>query len=106
MSILKSIFGNSKKTPVSTLVEIQKNGATVLDVRSPSEFKNGHITSAKNIPVEELSKRIGEVKHMPSPILTVCRSGMRSKMAQKILQKQGIESYNAGAWTAFNQHLK
>ncbi len=34
---------------------------TILDVRQPSEYKEGHIPGATLIPLPELSDRLGEI---------------------------------------------
>lgn len=66
------------------------NNPTFLDVRTPAEFAEGHYPGAVNIPVDELSRRIDEVKQMVTPIIAYCRSGARSAMAVALLRQQGI----------------
>ena len=41
--------------------EIVKEGGFLLDVRTPSEFANGHVEGAINIPVDELRSRLEEL---------------------------------------------
>lgn len=63
----------------------------VLDVRTPAEFKRGHLKDARLIPVQELQKRVGELaayKH--KDILIYCATGNRSTVASKILIDQGF----------------
>lgn len=65
----------------------------VIDVRSPEEFASGHIPGATNIPIEELSKRIGEMKvSKDTTIVTICEHGGRSSRAALELQKLGYKS--------------
>jgi rhodanese-related sulfurtransferase len=65
----------------------------VVDVRTPEEFESGHIPGAVNIPVDELSKRIGEMGlHKDTAIVTVCEHGGRSSRAVVELQKLGYKS--------------
>jgi phage shock protein E len=75
-----------------------KNSATVLvDVRNPWEFEMDHIPGAKNIPLEEISGRIDEIKSFGKPLILYCRSGNRSKMAVSILKQNGMEQvYDGG----------
>jgi rhodanese-related sulfurtransferase len=61
---------------------------TIVDVRSPEEFKRYHIPGAMNIPVEQIKERFSDFRTMNGPILVYCKSGMRSRVA-KILLKQG-----------------
>ena len=65
----------------------------VIDVRTPEEFATGHIPGATNIPVEDLSKRIAEMKvSKDTTIVTMCEHGGRSSRAALELQKMGYKS--------------
>ena len=46
-SFLKKLFGNNEEA----LLEAIKNGAIIVDVRTPGEFGQGHIKGSKNIPL-------------------------------------------------------
>jgi glyoxylase-like metal-dependent hydrolase (beta-lactamase superfamily II)/rhodanese-related sulfurtransferase len=62
----------------------------ILDVREPEEYKLDHIAAAKNIPVRELPKRMGELpKDKSSDIVTYCESGFRSAHAAIFLRAYG-----------------
>ncbi len=65
----------------------------VIDVRSPEEFASGHIPGATNIPIEDLSRRIGEMQvSKDTTIVTICEHGGRSSRAALELQKLGYKS--------------
>lgn len=67
-----------------------QNNCTVLDVRTPEEFSQGHIPGAILIPDYELAKRAE--KKLPDKnalILVYCRSGNRSRQAANTLLKLG-----------------
>lgn len=83
---------------MNSIKEIIKNPATVIvDVRSPWEFDTGHVTGAKNIPLEEVMYKVKELKEIQRPIVLYCRSGNRSGMAVNILKQIGLtEVYNGG----------
>lgn len=66
-------------------------GAVLLDVRTPGEFAAGHIDGAKNIPVDALSGRIGEVGAKETPVVVYCRSGARSARATAMLKSAGFQ---------------
>ena len=77
-----------------------EEGALLLDVRSPTEFASGGLPAAKNIPVQSLSSRLGELEK-ERPIVVYCASGMRSSRAASMLKKQGFDAHDlgpAGAW--------
>ncbi|MDD5675805.1 MAG: rhodanese-like domain-containing protein [Chitinivibrionales bacterium] len=64
---------------------------TLLDVRTPPEFSEGHILGARLIPVAELEERLNEIASLKDrPILVYCRTGNRSGMASRILRKNGF----------------
>lgn len=70
--------------------ELKGSKQTVLiDVREPGEFKGGHIQGAKNIPLSQLDRRLGEIPK-DRDLLLYCRSGMRSKSAARILMENGF----------------
>jgi phage shock protein E len=90
---------------------VQSPGVTILDVRTPEEFAQGHIAGAVNIPVEypDYVQRVSELD--PNGTYAVyCRSGNRSQPAVAALEQLGItgvyelESGTIG-WTAEGQPL-
>ncbi len=75
-----------------------KQGATIVDVRTPAEYAAGHFEGATNIPVHELQGRLGELGDKRKPIVVYCASGMRSASAAQILAAAGFtDVVNAGA---------
>ena len=64
-------------------------GYIILDVRTPDEFKKGHIEGAVLIPVSELDNRLGELPK-DKPIITYCRTGIRSRKAANVLVENGF----------------
>lgn len=70
---------------------INQGKTLVLDVRDPDEFATGHLRDAKNIPLKELSTRVGELeKFKAKPVIVVCTAGIHSARASSILQKAGF----------------
>jgi|WetSurMetagenome_2_1015567.scaffolds.fasta_scaffold102151_2 phage shock protein E len=63
-------------------------GAKIIDVRSPSEFAAGSYPKAKNIPLDKLEVRIGELPR-DKPIVIFCASGARSAQATRLLKRAG-----------------
>lgn len=97
--IIQKLFGS--KTDFKALVE---NGATIIDVRNPDEFKNGHIINSKNIPLSQISNKISTFKKNETYIIC-CQSGARSGMANNILKSKGIHSFNGGGWRKLKNKL-
>jgi rhodanese-related sulfurtransferase len=77
---------------------IKENQGTVVDVRSNAEFQGGHVEGSINIPLQELSGRMDELKALKQPLILCCASGNRSGMATQILSQTGIECGNGGSW--------
>lgn len=99
MSFLRKIFGLGPKIDH---YELLKNGAILIDVRTPAEFKEGHAAGAKNIPLDTITKKIKKFEQLNRPIVLCCRSGMRSGQATAILKRNGIpDVYNGGSWLRF-----
>ena len=70
---------------------ITQDNPLILDVRTPAEFKAGHLPNAVLIPLQELQRRIGELApYRNKDILVYCATGNRSTVASKILIDQGF----------------
>jgi rhodanese-related sulfurtransferase len=73
----------------------------ILDVRSRSEFAQGHIDGALNIPHLELRQRLGEVTALAGKrqVSVYCASGVRSYLATRVLLSEGVQARNlSGGW--------
>jgi rhodanese-related sulfurtransferase len=69
----------------------KREAPLVLDVRTPAEFKAGHLPHAVLIPVQELQRRIGELAaYRNKDILVYCATGNRSTVASKIMIDRGF----------------
>ena len=67
-------------------------GYTILDVRTPEEFEEGHIQGAQNINVKDDTFIIAIQKLSPSDTLLVyCRSGRRSLYAAQVMVSFGFQ---------------
>lgn len=82
---------------------LEKETATIIDVREPYEFEEGHIEGSTNIPLNSVQAKVEEFQQMSKPLIMVCRSGARSGMATAILKARGIENvHNGGGWEEVN----
>ena len=87
---------------MKNIEELIKSGnATIVDVRSASEYIGGHVVGSVNIPLQEIPNRLGEFKAMKNIVLC-CASGNRSGQATSFLKQNGIECENAGSWMDVN----
>ncbi len=61
-----------------------------IDVRTPEEFKEGHLQDAVNIPVDQITANIARVApNKNAPVNLYCRSGRRAEVALQELRKMG-----------------
>ena len=63
----------------------------ILDVRSASEFNDGHLKDARNIPHEEVGSIADELKNYDN-IYVHCKMGGRAKLASEILKNAGLSN--------------
>jgi len=85
---------------------IKEKQATIVDVRTRNEFMGGNVAGSINIPLQEISDRIEELKNLKQPLVLCCLSGGRSGQATHFLSQQGIECYNGGSWFNVNYHTQ
>lgn len=87
-----------QSVPIVTVSELKQRldddqNILVLDVRGANEYAGelGHIAGSRNIPVEELQHRLGELNgERRRPITLVCRTDRRSVKAAEILNRAGF----------------
>ena len=104
MGIFTMLFGSCQasqkiETVDSATFKERISGASevqLLDVRTAEEFAEGHLESAINIDVQgpSFTKKVSEQLDKSQPIYLYCRSGKRSMMAAKELEKEGYSIVN------------
>ncbi|MEI6176150.1 MAG: rhodanese-like domain-containing protein [Verrucomicrobiota bacterium] len=87
------------ETPNTEAQEELKQGALVIDVRSPEEFASDHLTAAINIPLEEIETALPlQVRDKNQVLLLHCQSGVRSAIAaHKMLGMGYTHASNLGS---------
>nr|NLI51134.1 rhodanese-like domain-containing protein [Propionibacterium sp.] len=71
---------------------------TVLDVREPDEYVEGHVPGAVLIPLGQLARRVAEVP-AGDPVYVICRSGNRSQHGMVLLDRAGREAVSINEGT-------
>lgn len=100
MGFFSALFGN---TDNSQLTKAIKDGAFLVDVRTPAEFSAGSVKGAVNIPLDKVPNQLSKFKNKKS-IVVFCRSGSRSDQAKSILEGNGFQNViNGGTWENVNQ---
>lgn len=87
--------GQYVKITSDQAVEMMKKekNYVIVDVRTPEEYKEGHIPNAINIPLDTIdnynSQNVENLKDKNQLIMVYCRSGRRSSEAAKKLLAKG-----------------
>ena len=77
-------------------------GAVLLDVRTPQEYKGGHIPGSRNVPLQAIDKVTSVVKNKDTVLYVYCQSGARSRQAAGALQRMGYRNVrNIGGMAAY-----
>jgi phage shock protein E len=93
--LFKKLFAGPDNTQLATVL---KQGAYLVDVRSPGEFSAGSVKGAINIPLNLLAQKWQQLKGKQR-IVVFCQSGNRSSQAKRILEQQGLASItDGGGW--------
>ena len=97
---LLSLFGIKSREEL--VKEALEEGAVIVDVRTPQEFNEGHISNALNIPVQQIEARVSTLKKKNKTVILCCKSGGRASRAKSILLKNGVKAVNGGSWGGLN----
>ena len=76
----------------SELVDYRSRGFELVDVRTEKEYADGHIPESRNIPLDELRERIGEIGS--SHVVVTCQVGQRGHTATLLLGELNIDAKN------------
>ncbi|RQP08369.1 MAG: rhodanese-like domain-containing protein [Parapedobacter sp.] len=102
MGFFSALFGS---TDNSQLTDAIKDGAYLVDVRTPAEFSAGSVKGAVNIPLDKVPTELSKFEGKEN-IVVFCRSGNRSGQAKSILEQNGFQNViNGGTWQDVDQAL-
>lgn len=96
-----------RAAPEAVQLTLDHGNVMVLDVRTPQEYRAGHIVGSLNIPLYDLPARIGEIRS-DQPLVVHCQSGVRSAIAASLLSGRGFAKITDlvggfDAWRAANK---
>ncbi len=78
------------------------SGAVLLDVRTPGEYREGHIPGSTNVPLQAIDRVRDVVKDKDTPLFVHCLSGARSRQAAAYLRQMGYSNVkNIGGISAY-----
>jgi rhodanese-related sulfurtransferase len=95
------LFKMAGRIPAKDALGYLNKGALVIDVRSSGEFNAGHLSTAINIPLDEIDTALPrQVKDKNKVLLLHCQSGMRSGVAAKKMKGMGYTNvFNLGSFS-------
>lgn len=94
-----NLFSSSSRSSVDHRALVRE-GATLLDVRTAEEFASGHVSGAKNIPVQVLASHLDAIPK-DRKVVVYCRSGGRSASAASLLKSRGYDVVDIGPMSAW-----
>lgn len=78
------------------------DGAMLLDVRTPEEYREGHIPGSKNLPLQAIAKAADLAENKDIALYVYCHSGARSRQAVSLLTHIGYSNvHNIGGIAAY-----
>lgn len=100
LSVVLFVVCGCNKSKVNSInkekvIDLMKEGALLIDVRTFSEYNQGHIEEAINIDVQDILKETNNLSYNNSniskdkKIIVYCRSGSRSRSAAEKLVDMG-----------------
>ena len=96
------LTGKVKNFHWHDIENINKENATLLDVREEPEFARGAIPGFINIPLDGLRARIDEIDKT-KPVYVMCQVGLRGYLASRVLTQRGFDVYNlSGGYAVWN----
>lgn len=94
--IINELHGNLRGPKRLSTAEairlINDSDALIVDVRTPADFKKGHIINARNVPISKLGEQHKELaKSKGKPVITYCALGSVAPTATDKLKAQGLD---------------
>ncbi|MGV3526485.1 MAG: FAD-dependent oxidoreductase [Candidatus Sericytochromatia bacterium] len=79
---------------------------TLIDVRTPAEYAQGHLPGAQNWPLDSLRDHLAALPQ--GPLLVYCQVGLRGYLAARLLMQHGREVCNLNGglstWSVWPEH--
>jgi rhodanese-related sulfurtransferase len=79
--ILESKRSGRKISPQALGGFVNREKAVIVDLRDAKEFREGHISGSRNIPLSNLKSHLDELREISQPIVMVCKMGQTSGSA-------------------------
>lgn len=89
--LLRPVLSKSGSvSPEAAVLLINREKAVVVDVSEAAEYAAQHVKGAKNVPLAQLQAQLpATVKNKETPVIFVCKSGVRSASAARMARGLG-----------------
>lgn len=88
------LTGRVRQFRLDDLAALPRDGSvTLVDARTPGEYRRGHADGFINLPLDELREHLAELDPA-KPVYVMCQSGLRSYLACRILAQHSFTCYN------------
>jgi len=101
-TVMLPIIASAQQLTAPGLVEVTQaqkmsnQGSLLLDVREQDEYDEIHAPHSKLIPLSQLNSRLAEIADFKDKsVVVICRSGVRSQKALKILEEIGFSQVSS-----------
>ena len=91
----RTLLGDASSEDLARLL---REGATIVDIRSADEYREGHVPGALHIPLPELLRSLPTIPK-DRPVITCNAEDALSATAAEILAAHGFKAYDGGGWT-------
>lgn len=94
--LIWNIFGDTvsgirQVIPMEATRLINHDNATVIDLRKPDDFNNGHILNAINYPVDSMKEQEKNLEpYKDKTVILYCNTGMESPRIARLLMQKGF----------------
>jgi rhodanese-related sulfurtransferase len=104
LNLFRHPAGLRDLTAAEVLAARDAGRAVVIDVRTPSEYRSGHIEGALSIPMGREAQILRQWAP-DTPLILICRTGHRSQAVAHVLLKNGYQavSHLKGGMTAYQR---
>lgn len=87
-----NLRGPKRLSTAEAIRLINDSDAAIIDVRTPADFKKGHIINARNVPVSKLQEQKKELAKLKGrPVIVYCALGSVAASASDKLKAQGLD---------------
>ena len=91
-----------REIDATALAAASRDGAVVVDVREPHEYVDGHVPCARLVPLSTVDRHARDLRrqtHGTGPVYLICRTGVRSADAARMLESAGVDAVSVAGGT-------